>query len=243
MNSGAQRMRRTGAGAHPLARAAVWAVALAAVFLAGCGERYARPVLPATYVVKSGDTVYSIAWRHGLDYQKLARWNELPADYRIYPGQVLRLYPPSGRAPSTGSNAGTRPPRAPVSTPAKVAEKDRVAQWLWPTQGLLKEQTAPGLLIVGREGQQVKAAAPGRVVYTGSGLRAYGQLIIIKHSDAYLSAYGHNRALKVREGEQVRAGQIIAEMGIGPGLQPALYFEIRLNGKPVDPLQFLPRRH
>jgi lipoprotein NlpD len=224
--------------------AACMLTALLLLQLAGCGERYARPVLPATYTVRSGDTVYSIAWRHGLEYQKLARWNGLPADYRIYPGQVLRLYP-AGEQPGRAAGASRPAPaaRAAAPSPASVPASQRVAAWVWPAVGEAQARAgAPGLLIAGEEGQPVNAAAPGRVVYTGSGLRGFGQLVIIKHSEAYLSAYGHNSILAVKEGEQVTAGQTIARMGLGPGAQPALYFEIRLNGHPVDPLRYLPRR-
>ena len=103
-------------------------------------------------------------------------------------------------------------------------------------------QGGVGLTIAGVAGQEVRAAAAGRVVYTGAGLRAYGQLVIIKHDEAWLSAYGYNRELFVAEGETVRAGQRIAAMGLGPGQQAQLYFEIRLNGRPVDPAGQLPPR-
>ncbi len=231
-------------GIAPARVAACALLALALLQLAGCGERYSRPVLPATYTVRSGDTVYSIAWRHGLDYQKLARWNRLPTDFRIYPGQVLRLYPP-GESPSRRGEprtAGASRPAPAARTPTNIPPDQRVAAWQWPARGAAQTRAgAPGLLIAGDEGQAVKAAAPGKVVYTGSGLRGFGQLIIIKHTEVFLSAYGHNQALLVKEGDQVAAGQAIAEMGIGPGQQPAVYFEIRINGQPVDPLQYLPR--
>ncbi len=97
-----------------------------------------------------------------------------------------------------------------------------------------------GLLLLGQEGQEVRATHAGRVVYLGSGLRGYGNLLIIKHGDALLSAYAHNAALLVREGQEVAAGQPVARMGLGPHGVPALYFEIRLNGKPVDPRPYLP---
>ena len=103
-------------------------------------------------------------------------------------------------------------------------------------------QGGVGLAIAGSAGQEVRAAAAGRVVYTGAGLRSYGELVIIKHDEAWLSAYGYNRELFVSEGDTVRAGQRIAAMGLGPGQQPQLYFEIRLNGRPVDPAGQLPPR-
>jgi lipoprotein NlpD len=228
----------------------VWfALVLCALLLTGCGTRHSRPVLPATYTVKSGDTLYSIAWRHSLDYRKLARWNRLPADYRIYPGQVLRLYAPAGKSePSSRARAARVPPPAPkvpVRPSTQIPAKQRVASWVWPAGGpgrTVQVSPAPGLFISGTEGQEIRAAAAGKVVYTGSGLRGFGQLVIIKHTEVFLSAYAHNRALSVKEGDQVKGGQAIGEMGLGPRQEPALYFEIRINGQPVDPLQFLPRR-
>ncbi len=203
--------------------------------------------MPATYTVKTGDTLYSIAWRHNLDYQKLARWNNLPRDFRIYPGQVLRLRPSGGAVAPRASPPVRAPPPARPAAPSldAVPQKDRVAAWQWPVgsdAAAVQSTPAPGLLISGAEGQAVCAAASGKVVYTGSGIRGFGQLVIVKHSEAFLTAYGHNRSALVKEGDEVRAGQPIAEMGLGPHQKPALYFEIRLNGQPVDPLQLLPRR-
>jgi lipoprotein NlpD len=207
--------------------------------LGGCGTEPQRPAV-STYTVRAGDTVYSIAWRHDLDYRALARWNGLE-DFRIVPGQVLRLTP---QAPGVASRAAT-------ATAAPVA----AVEWGWPTAGKVTgtvRQPAGGLglTIAGTAGQVVRAAATGRVVYTGSGLRSYGQLVIIKHDGDYLSAYGYNASLRVAEGEQVVRGQPIATMGLGrdatradaPGAQPLLYFEIRRNGRPLDPLAFLPQR-
>ena len=214
------------------------------VAIAGCGTPYRKPD-SRTYTVRSGDTVYSIAWRHGVDYRDLARWNKLPGDYRIYPGQELELRGAAGPqrpALSAAAKTGT-PARKPPAPPAA----DDVSVWLWPTEGeIAAVRHAPtdsqGLTISGHEGQVVRATAAGRVVYTGSGLRGFGNLLIIKHSNVFLSAYGHNRGLKVKEGDQVEAGQQVAEMGLGPGQAPMLYFEIRYNGRPVDPRWYLPPR-
>ena len=210
--------------------------------LGGCGT---SPPRPATHVVKQGDTLYSIAWRHGLDYRDVAQWNGIGRDYRIYPGQVLRLYPsPSGRSAATAARPASPTARSspPVTTPTTPMAR---FAWSWPTQGGAYTVTdrpngGQGLTINGRVGQGIHAAGPGRVVYTGSGLLGYGQLVIIKHDDVYLSAYGHTQSVAVREGEDVRAGQQIATMGEGPGQKPMLYFEIRVNGRPTDPLRFLP---
>ncbi|MDP8986720.1 MAG: peptidoglycan DD-metalloendopeptidase family protein [Pseudomonadota bacterium] len=115
------------------------------------------------------------------------------------------------------------------------------SRWVWPTDRLSAPRSVPGggVLLLGRLGQDVRAAGSGRVVYTGSGLRGYGNLIIIKHDNNLLSSYAHNRELLVHEGQQVTAGQVIAHMGTGPHQVCALYFEIRLNGKPTDPLRYL----
>ncbi len=214
------------------------------VLVAGCGTPYRKPD-SHTYTVRSGDTVYSIAWRHGVDYRDLARWNKLPGDYRIYPGQVLKLRGPAG-TPRPAQSAAAKT-GAPASKPPAPPAAEDVAVWLWPTDGeIAAVRHAPtesqGLTISGHEGQAVRATAAGKVVYTGSGLRGFGNLLIIKHSNVFLSAYGHNRELKVKEGDQVAAGQQVAEMGLGPGQAPMLYFEIRYNGRPVDPRWYLPPR-
>ena len=118
----------------------------------------------------------------------------------------------------------------------------------WPTSGRIsvdfggKPGSGTGVLIDGKSGQPIKAAASGRVVYAGGGLIGYGQLIILKHNDTYLSAYGHNARLLVREGQEVKKGQQIATMGEGPERKPRLHFEIRRNGKPVNPRRYLPAR-
>jgi lipoprotein NlpD len=117
------------------------------------------------------------------------------------------------------------------------------ARWVWPTDrvGAPRPVAGGGILLSGRLGQDVRAANAGRVVYTGSGLRGYGNLVIIKHADNLLSAYAHNREMLVHDGQEVGAGQVIAHMGEGAHQSPVLYFEIRQNGKPVDPLPYFSR--
>jgi lipoprotein NlpD len=202
-----------------------------------------------TYVVQPQDTLYGIAWRHDLDYHDLARWNHIGSDYRIAVGQILILRPaargtpepPFARAapPASRKQAETRPP--PERSPQASAAPSTSAAWVWPTEHASPPRPVPGggVLLLGALGQPILAACRGRVVYVGSGLRGYGNLIIIKHGDSLLSAYAHTRELAVREGQEVLAGQPIAQMGTGPHQIPALYFEIRLNGKPVDPLPYL----
>lgn len=195
------------------------------------------------HVVQRGETLYTIAWRYGLDYRTLARWNSLANPDLIYVGQRLRLSAPgaaraSSRAPpSAPATARPRPLPAPPSLPAP--------DWIWPTRGPIvspfgaPDSIASGIGIGGSQGQPINASAGGRVVYAGSGLIGYGQLVIIKHNDTYLSAYGHLNRLLVTQGQEVSRGQKIAEMGLGPERQPRLHFEIRRNGVPVDPVPHL----
>lgn len=207
--------------------------------LAACGGQPRSPVPGRdVHIVRTGETLFTIAWRYGHDHRELARWNRLGDGSLIYPGQVIRLYPPTGERRAAPA---TRPPLPEI--PAGPAPA-----WRWPAPGPVEVDfgerpgSGTGLLIGGRAGQPVVAAAGGRVVYAGGGLIGYGQLIIIKHNDTYLSAYGYNASLLVREGESIRKGQRIATMGEGPGQRPRLHFEIRRNGKPVNPRQFLPAR-
>jgi lipoprotein NlpD len=209
---------------------------LVASLLVGCASDPPRNA--TTYTVRSGDTLYSIAWRHGLDYRKLAQANGIGRDYAITPGQVLRL---------SGRKAVTAP--AKPTTPAKTAPIPAASavNWLWPVRsGTVTRTTRPnggqGLMIAGTVGDAVQAAAAGRVVYTGTGLLGYGQLVIVQHNETYLSAYGHTRTVLIREQDTVKAGQTIATMGAGPNGAPALYFEIRINGRPTDPTALLPPR-
>lgn len=186
------------------------------------------------YVVRPEDTLYSIAWRHDLDYHDLARWNHIGTDFRIAVGQVLTLKPPLARsAYEVPATAASQP--HPAAQPAAAP-----ATWVWPT-----ERTTPrpvpggGVLLLGKLGQPIRAACSGRVVYVGNGIRGYGNLIIIKHGDNLLSAYAHTSEPDVREGQDVQGGTQIARMGEGPRQVAALYFEIRRNGRPIDPLPFL----
>lgn len=227
----------------PLRRGLLLVMALALIACAGSGR---RPRIPDHYIVQSGDTLYSIARGYGLDYRDVARWNAIGSDYRIVVGQRLRLDPPpAGRDASTARAATPRPP-IPRASPDDPAH--RPPPWQWPVRGgrVIGKVKQPsggiGLRIDGELNQAVFAAADGKVVYTGGGLRGYGQLVIINHARGWLSAYGHNALLHVREGDLVRAGQAIASMGLGPGQQPMLYFEIRLDGRPLDPQSQLPAR-
>ncbi|WP_240692471.1 peptidoglycan DD-metalloendopeptidase family protein [Alloalcanivorax gelatiniphagus] len=230
-------------------------------------DQRAGKVTSGSHRVQRGETLYSIAWRYGWDYRSLARANSIGAPYTIYPGQVIsfagaspRETTPergtassSSRAPSSAgasssssrsSSAATPPPPPKTSSPAATGP----VNWQWPASGKLLERYSSaaggrrGIAIGGREGSPVVAAAGGRVVYRGSGLTGYGNLLIIKHNDRWLSAYAHNKKLLVKEGDQVRAGQEIATMGASGTLHTQLHFEIRKDGQPVDPLALLPRK-
>ena len=210
------------------------------------------------YRVVRGDTLYSIAWRSGNDFRALARWNNIAPPYQIFPGQTLQLKEPGRGVGATASvdSSGTSEASRSVAPQHKVPAKRRgysvkyaaPASWLWPHDGDILNVYAPnspgrkGIDIAGRIGETVVATASGKVVYSGSGLSGYGQLIIIKHDETYLSAYGHNSRLLVKEGDEVRAGQRIAELGDTDAERPMLHFEIRRNGEPVDPVAMLPKR-
>jgi lipoprotein NlpD len=141
-------------------------------------------------------------------------------------------------APGAPGPPGTAAPPSAAPAPSQEPTSGR---WEWPTSFLQSPRavTGGGILLEGVLGQAVRAASSGRIVYVGNGIRGYGNLIIIKHDDNFLSAYAHTREVAVREGQNVLRGQTIAQMGVGPHQIPALYFEIRLNGKPVDPLPYL----
>jgi lipoprotein NlpD len=240
-----------------------------------------------SYRVRKGDTLFSIAFRNGLDYRDLARVNGIDAPYTIYVDQLIRL---DGRAiaanppPSRRSSSSPPPRRSPQQAPARTGSSAALAAtpsnsapvaprpsteptvtrepeqaresaaasagvaWRWPAEGQLVasfvagDQTRQGINIAGKSGDAVRASADGQVVYSGNGLIGYGELIIVKHNSTMLSAYGHNRRRLVQEGDKVKAGQQIAEMGSSSATRDMLHFEIRRNGKPVDPLGLLPKR-
>jgi lipoprotein NlpD len=210
----------------------------------GCGS--ALNWTPEHYVVRPGDTLYSISFDYRIDQRDLVAWNRLGGGSVIYVGQKLRLTGPANKgqpANTSGSASSGRSSPSPVrKTPTPVAV------WRWPTDGAViaaygsSSKTKSGVQIGGRNGQPVRAAAGGEVVYSGSGLAGYGQLLIVKHNENYLSAYGHNDSLLVSEGERVNIGQQIAKMGMGPGRRAMLHFEIRHDGAPVDPVRYLPSR-
>ena len=219
------------------------------------------------YQVKPTDTLYSIAWRYDIDYKALARWNQIGVNEIIFPGQRLLLIDPGSSnpqvstIPETTSGSGTKKSQE-VSVSADKANKSQLTRnnsastsnnknpgkWIWPTKGKLlntfsaKSLDRRGIDIEGEPGQSIHAVASGKVVYSGNGLAGYGNLIIIKHSDTYLSAYAYSQERLVKEGMTVEAGSEIAKMGKHQSRRARLHFQIRRDGKPVDPLQFLPKR-
>jgi lipoprotein NlpD len=219
-------------------------VLLSSLLLTACSATSWREP-PQTHIVRSGETLFAIAWRYGKSSAELARWNRLGDGSLIYPGQVLKLAgPASSRSPAKTATAPKRGTTRPL--PSIVAQPP--PKWSWPAGGQIdvefgaKPGPGTGVLINGKQGQAVYAAADGRVVYAGGGLIGYGKLIILKHNDTYLSAYGYNASLQAKEGDEVTRGQRIASMGEGPERQPRLHFEIRRNGEPVDPRRYLPRQ-
>jgi lipoprotein NlpD len=219
--------------------------------------------------VQRGDTLYSIAMAFGVDVRELARWNGLQDASVLRIGQTVRVAPPSETAvatvtpvtpggstevrplpapspPSATAPAPAKPESAPAAKPDASPAPAASMQWLWPTAGkVIDGFDAPrnkGIDIGGNEGEPVVAAADGEVVHVGSALRGYGNLVIIRHAGDYVTAYGHNRKILVSQGQQVKRGQQIAELGRTDSDRPKLHFEIRHQGKPLDPVKYLPPR-
>ena len=220
---------------------------------------------PGYYTVKPGDTLFRIALDNGQNWRDIQAWNNLTNPNTIEVGQVLRVQPlapvvqpaptvastpvsPAGvvSRPLTDTAPAAAPIPAPVQAPAPASAGADELQFIWPAQGTVvssfDEATNKGVSIAGKIGDAVVASADGRVVYAGAGLRGYGNLIILKHNNTYLTAYAHNQALLVREDQAVRQGQKIAEMGSSDTDRVKLHFEVRRLGKPVDPLGYLPKR-
>lgn len=258
---------------HFTRRSLVAGLLLITMALAGCNtsaihqdDRYNPPVYWGRHVVKSGETLYSIAWRYGRDYRELGNANDIPPPYNLKAGQILRLDKRgsiSVAASSSKPSASTRrspspdpdPPAPRVSKPPNPSvptteQTQTVASidWRWPHVGTViagystSGKVNKGIDIAGNPGDSVRAAASGNVVYAGKGLLGYGNLVIVNHNEHYLSAYAHNRKVLVSEGENVSAGQKIAELGSSGTDRPKLHFEIRKNGNPVNPVPYLPPR-
>lgn len=227
------------------------------------------PVTRGVHVVRPGETLYSISWRYGWDFKALARANRIASPYTIYPGQNIRLDRSGGSAGSSASTASASRSTKPAPTPAtskpatsqparpkpaapaptkKPAASTGPITWQWPASGKVisrySKATAgrQGISIDGRNGDPVRAAARGVVVYRGDGLTGYGNLLIIKHNESWLSAYAHNSRMLVKEGQAVNAGEQIATMGASGTFRTQLHFEVRRSGTPIDPMTVLPRK-
>jgi lipoprotein NlpD len=198
--------------------------------------------------VKKGDNLYVLSRRYGVDMKRLVQLNQLKKPYILQPGQTIFLQPLNSSGSTTRSTSSTPKP-APDPAPQRQSSNKSwpsTVRWQRPATGRVVKQfssrrnDAKGIDIAGKEGSAILAAADGTVVYSGNGLISYGNLIIIKHNKIFLSAYAYNSKLLVKEGDSVKAGQKIAEMGHKDKTGSKLHFEIRKNGKPVDPLKYLP---
>ena len=243
---------------------------ISTVILSGCASkpqinnttRYATA--PAYYTVRSGDTLSNIAARYGLSYVSVAEMNDIASPYRIYVGQSLRLKD-SGTRRTASTQAVTQAapiqrktiqvPTNPARTVAPVVKNVPTApvltskvsnlRWVKPSQGSIIEnfnltKNIKGIRYAGNVGDAIYAAADGQVVYAADGLKEYGNLILIKHINGYISAYAHNSKMNVKSGDNVTAGQKIAEMGSSGTTRTMLEFQVRLDGKPIDPTNVLP---
>lgn len=227
------------------------------------------PAIKLTHhTVSRNDTLYSIAWRYGIDTRTLASLNNLPPPYTIHVGQKINLASDDASGSTYSSVAASspdveviavpddantvtevvKPSMEPVVKQNPVAAISSSGRWMWPTKGRIisgfssTDPLRKGIDLAGQLGEPVIAADSGSVVYAGSGLAGYGELVIIKHNEQFLSAYGHNSKLLIKEGDAVKAGQRIAEVGSSGTDSNKLHFEIRKDGKPVDPLAYLPKR-
>ena len=240
------------------------------IFVSGCSHDPSRvrvkelrtppKVTSGSHIVSDGETLFSIAWLYSRDFKELAANNRISQPYTIYPGQHidLRAKKKVSRRVSTSKTVASSASKSSAKTsmvkktavkksPSVIASSGPL-KWLWPADGKIVQGYSSGsslnkgIDIRAKLGEPVSAASTGQVVYAGNELAGYGKLIIVKHNNSYLSAYAHNKELLVREGDSVKAGQKIAEIGSTGTTEPKLHFEIRRNGKPVDPLRFLPRR-
>lgn len=224
-----------------------------AVFCLGCVKRQPYKFPPVKdgwrktksiksgYIVQPKDSLYSIAWAFGMDHRELAAINNLQSPYKLKPGQQIKI-----------TGAGQSQIKQQLVYKAKdkwqATNYKPLHGWKWPTTGKIKLAFNKGvggnkgIDIGGNYGQQVVASYSGKIVYCGTGIRSYGNLIIIKHNEDYLSAYAYNASMLVREGQEVKTGQKIATLGKNNEGEPRLHFEIRLFGKPVDPIDYLPQK-
>jgi lipoprotein NlpD len=236
--------------------------------VAAPAARTAAPAVPeGQYLVKKGDTLYSIALEHGADYREVAQWNSLDDPTRIRVGQLLQVKPPEpaagapvvGRIGSRGVESraldtpqplakplppvAVAPAAPPAAAPSPIA-KDAGSEFMWPAKGKIlskfAEPRSKGIDIEGKPGEPIVAAAAGRVTYTGSGIPGLGKLVVIRHDNGFITVYAHNRDIMVKEQQIVSRGQKIAELGSSDSDRPKLHFQIRKGSAAVDPLRYLP---
>lgn len=228
-------------------------------------KRLKNNIQSLEYIVKKGETLYSIAWRGDIDVRTLAKYNNISSPYHIYPGQKLFFNANAGKPiknklveKSTVKSRAKAPKKAIAQIKKqayggkvsgnKVDLNQKVRSWQWPANGKVirkysdAKQGKKGIDIEGRRNESIKSAADGKVVYAGNALRGYGRLIIVKHNDDYLSAYAHNDSILVKENQNVKQGQTIARMGDTDAQRVMLHFEVRFRGKSVNPMKYLPKK-
>ena len=209
------------------------------------------------YIVEKGETLYGIALAFGQNWRDIASWNDLNDPNRIKQGQRLRVVPANknkSAVPRPLRATAVKPPDNRVEVEQNTDKDEQLVGerstnalgWAWPANGQVIEKftdsNSKGISIAGLAGEDIYAVGDGKVVYSGNGLRGYGNLIIVKHAGEFITAYAHNKSIFVKEGEDVSKGQKIAEMGMSETNRPKLLFEVRKGGKPLDPLKYLPRR-
>ena len=211
-----------------------------------------EPAPPGYYRVKKGDTLLRIALDHGQSYKDLVQWNNLSNPNQIEVGDLIMIKAPAGskaaakpvdkkpQVDSSKADTSKTDTKADDNKPEMVAEPG--IRLSWPAKGKVTQdfsESNKGINIAGKLGEPVAAAADGKVVYAGNSLRGYGNLVIVKHDNTYLTAYAYNKNLLVKEGDVVKKGQKIAEMGDTDTNAVQLHFELRVNGKPVNPIPYL----
>jgi lipoprotein NlpD len=202
------------------------------------------------HVVRQKDTLFSIAFRYEKDYHHVARINHIQPPYDIKPGQRIRLTEPYPLKKAIYTRIASQYKRPlPTTRPVKRTKQPAAYQqtnvvWQWPLKGKLRQSFSlasgqKGIDIIANKTQAVRAASSGMVAYSGDGIPGYGHLIIVKHNRQYLTAYGHNSKNLVKEGQKVTKGQVIAYTGLISSNMRGVHFELRKNGKPVNPLNYL----